>query len=300
MAGSVLLVWSLVALVVFLSGCAWRLWRYQRAPVHLRWDLYPVAHEPPDRRRHGGSYLEEKEWWTRPRRRSPGAEMAAMAGEIFLLKGVFENNRRLWKGSLPFHWGLYLLVLTTVGMAPLVAGLWWPGAPAVLRVTGAAGGIVLTVGAGTLLALRSVDRELGRYTSPLDRLNLLLLGGFGVLSAAVALSPGGVAGSARVLAEAARGGTPAVGTLLAVQMAVGGLFLCYMPFTRMIHMVAKYFTYHKVRWDDEPMEPGGAMARRVQAALDYGVDWSAAHVGAGRTWGEVATSAPAPEEKGGH
>ena len=60
----------------------------------------------------------------------------------------------------------------------------------------------------------------------------------------------------------------------------------------MIHFAAKYFTYHRVRWDDTPRIEGTRMARRLQAALDYGVDWSAGHVQTGSTWAHVATSMP--------
>jgi len=299
MTGLLLLGWVMAAIVVFVAGCAWRVWRYHRAPVHLRWDLYPVAHEPKEHREHGGSYLEKMEWWEHPRRRSLLAETGAMVEEIVLLKGVWENNRKLWRASLPFHWGLYLMALTTAGMFPLLLGWSWPAAGPLLRVAGAAGGILLSLGAGGLLALRSMDRGLKLYTTPLDRMNLALLLGFGILSTAVALSPGGVAGAAAVLAGALRGRAAELSPLLTVQMALGALFLMYLPFTRMIHMLAKYFTYHEVRWDDEPLEPGSAMARRLRKALDYGVDWSAGHVGAGRSWGEVATSNPPSAEKGG-
>ena len=59
-----LLLWVWFGCTVFVLGCAWRAYRYASAPEHLRWDLYPVAHEP---NTHGGSYLEEKDWWTKPR-----------------------------------------------------------------------------------------------------------------------------------------------------------------------------------------------------------------------------------------
>jgi len=101
---TVLLWWIWLASLVFAVACAWRVFRYATAPVHVRWDLYPVAHEP--RRDHGGSYFEEKDWWTKPRKKSLWGEVAFMFEEIVFLKGVWANNRKLWYGSLPFHWGL--------------------------------------------------------------------------------------------------------------------------------------------------------------------------------------------------
>jgi nitrate reductase gamma subunit len=80
-------------------------------------------------------------------------------------------------------------------------------------------------------------------------------------------------------------------------MAVAALFIFYLPFTRMVHFFSKYFTYHEVRWDDRPMEKGGTLERRMMEALNFGVDWSAAHVKTGKTWAEVATTLPEDDDK---
>ena len=37
------------------------------------------------------------------------------------------------------------------------------------------------------------------------------------------------------------------------------LFFLYFPITRMMHLFAKYFTYHKVRWEDEPNVKGSKL-----------------------------------------
>ena len=297
MTSTLVLPWLVVVLVVFAAGSAWRGLRYARAPMHLRWDLYPVAHEPAPRREHGGSYLEEKEWWSKPRRKSLLGEAVFMAEEIVFLKGVWSNNRRLWWGSLPFHWGLYLLAVTTVGVFLGAAGWRWPLEAGLLTLGGVLGGGLLLLGSVVLLVLRSTDPKLRPYTAPVDRLNLLLLALLGALCAGVAVRHG-MGHVVAVLSGVVRGHEVRVGRLLAAQMAVGGLFLMYMPFTRMVHFFAKYFTYHDVRWDDEPMEPGSALATRLERALHYGVDWSAEHVRTGRTWAEVATTLPG-EKTGG-
>ncbi len=297
MTSTLVLPWVALVLVVFVAGSIWRAWRYARAPMHLRWDLYPVAHEPAPRRDHGGSYLEEREWWTRPRERSLLGEAVFMAEEILFLKGVRANNRRLWWGSFPFHWGLYLLVLTTVGIFLGVAGWRLPLDSGLLSLGALTGGGLVLAGSVILLVLRSTDPKLRPYTAPVDRLNLLFLALFGALCVGVAVRYG-LGHVVTVLSGVLRGHEVRVGRLLAAQMAVGGLFLMYMPFTRMVHFFAKYFTYHDVRWDDTPMEPGSPLADRLAAALNYGVDWSAGHVRTGKTWAEVATTLP-DEEKGG-
>jgi nitrate reductase gamma subunit len=287
--------WIGLACVVFLVGCGWRAWKYGTAPEHLRWDLYPVAHEPG--RDHGGSYLEEKDWWTKPRERSLWGEVSAMGSEIFLLKGVWENNRPVWWGSMPFHWGLYLLVLTTLGLLPAAVGL-APGPwLAVLGWTGAAGGALTALGAAILLVLRSTDRRLKPYTTPLDRMNLALLALLGVLSCGVAVGQG-MGSVAGAVGRLLRAQPPEVSALLAAQMVVAATFLLYLPFTRMIHFFSKYFLYHQVRWDDRPVVQGTRLQRRLSAALNYGMTWSADHLQTGKTWAEVATTLPGGEEKG--
>jgi hypothetical protein len=60
--------------------------------------------------------------------------------------------------------------------------------------------------------------------------------------------------------------------------------------------VAKYFTYHAVRWDDAPNT--GRIAGTMAEYLRYRPTWSARHVGADgtKTWAEVATTPPPPPE----
>jgi nitrate reductase gamma subunit len=289
--------WIWLAVGVFVICCAWRALKYARAPEHLRWDLYPVAHEPG--RAHGGSHLEEKDWWTKPRRKSHWGEVSVMLEEILLLKGVWENNRKVWWGSMPFHWGLYLLLLTTAGL--FVAGIGFARGPwsTLLAVAGTLGGALCAVGALILLLVRSTDSRLRPYTTPLDRLNLALLVVLGALSAAVASTPAGIAGAAAAVGQIVRLRPPDVSLLLGLQMTVAALFLFYLPFTRMVHFFAKYFTYHQVRWDDRPVTPGSGLEKSLRAALGFGVTWSAEHVRTGSTWAEIATSPPEkPKEDG--
>jgi nitrate reductase gamma subunit len=285
-----LLAWIWLGSTAFVLGCAWRAWRYVRAPVHLRWDLYPVAHDP--RRAHGGSPLEVKEWWSQPRKTSLVGEIAVMAEEIVLLKGVFRYNRRVWVGSLPFHWGLYLIALTTVGLILGSLGLDGRGWLALLAAAGALGGALLALGSIVLLCLRSRDSRLRPYTSPLDLANLVFLAILGALSTAVAVGPPGMQVVLAATADVLRGRAPHVPPLVAAQMSLAALFLMYLPATRMVHFFSKYFTYHDVRWDDRPREAGTGMDRSLAAALDFGVSWSAPHVGTGKTWAEVTTRFP--------
>ena len=46
----------------------------------------------------------------------------------------------------------------------------------------------------------------------------------------------------------------------------------------MSHFIAKYFTYHSVRWDDEPMRRSDRRARAMAEYLTYRPTWTAPHI----------------------
>ena len=293
MSGSILIWISYALIAVFIVAFLIRSVRLARLPVHLRWELAPVPHEK-GKGHYGGSFLEEFEWWTKPRERSLVSEFAYMFQEIIFLKAVFENNRRLWWFSFPFHFGMYLLiaaaplmllgaVLTSVGPAltrivPILAGLGF--------LLGAFGGLGLVI-------MRLTDPKLKAVTTLASMFNLILLlavfssGGYALL-----VSEGfaaGMLGFIKGLATAnAPAGAPAA---LAAHLVVTFVFLAYLPFTPMMHFVAKYFTYHQVRWDDQPMAPGSAMEREVKERLSKVVTWSGPHLKANgsKNWVDIAT-----------
>jgi hypothetical protein len=59
----------------------------------------------------------------------------------------------------------------------------------------------------------------------------------------------------------------------------------------MMHFVAKYFTYHQVRWEDEPLAVGGPLEGKAKRLLEQPVTWGAPHVNAdgSKNWVDVAT-----------
>ena len=136
MSVSMLLLISYLLLAVFVLAFAARSIRLARFPVHLRWELSPVPHEK-GRGAYGGSYLEELNWWTKPREKDLLAEAVYMFKEIVFLKALFEHNRKLWWFSFPFHFGLYIL---TVAAGLLVLG----GLAAVFGIRGPGLGILTT------------------------------------------------------------------------------------------------------------------------------------------------------------
>ncbi len=293
--------------LVFIVGSIARAIRYARQPIHLRWELYPVPHEDPRRVRHGGSRYEEGDWWTRPGRFHLLGELRFMLPEMLFLKGLWEFNRPLWYRSFPFHFGLYLLA-GTVGLAGLAALLdaWAPGLMKgtlglglhrLYTGTGLAGAVLACSGAGLLLQRRLTAEDLKPYTAPADIFNLCwFLVAIGGLLAGHLLKGPDDPGTVAMLRAVLSGDTAVrIPGLLAAGLILSALLAAYIPFTHMSHFIAKYFTYHAIRWDDRPYRPGDRMEKKLAEYLTYRPTWSAGHVGADgtKTWAEVATGSPA-------
>lgn len=299
MSGIIVLVISWLLLAIFFVAFAVRTLRIARLPMHLRWELAPVPHEK-GKGRYGGSYLEEFEWWTKPRKKDLIAEANYMFQEIVFLKSVWENNRRVWWFSFPFHIGLYVLIAAAaflmLGGALDVAGLRttglgdWQGGITVLAVVGFALG---AIGALGLLVSRFADRRLREFTTPVAWFNLvLLLAIFATGGYAAAVSQD-FATRVSSFAGALLTADPSVQLhgILAVHLLLALVFLAYLPFTRMMHFVAKYFTYHEVRWEDEPLAVGGPLEREALRLLDQPVTWAGPHVKSDgkKNWVDIAT-----------
>lgn len=246
--------------IVFLAGAIVRAIGYARQPIHLRWEIYPVPQG------HGG-------------------ELKVMIPEILFLKGLWEFNRSLWCLSYPFHGGLYLVI----------AG----GALAALNLTSLAGAVgvaglaLVLAGSLGLLIRRLTTRTLRIYTAGGDILNLVWFAATAVLLLAgwVTLPPGTPGPIAILRGALSFDNGVAVSPLLAAGFISGAALIAYIPMTHMSHFVAKYFTYHAVRWDERA---AGCVASRMAEYLTYRPTWSAPHIEANgeRSWAEIATSAP--------
>lgn len=291
---------------VFAVACAVRARAYARMPIHLRWEIYPVPHEDPARARHGGSYFEQVDWWTKKSRFGLLGEVAAMVPEMLFMRVLFQFNRKLWYRSFPFHLGLYLLV-GACGLVLLAAllGLAFPsamaGAPGLALhwayVTAGAAGLISSIaGALLLLGRRFTDPALRASTTPGDVANLLFfVAAFALLGAGLLARPADSPGALAIVRGLLVFDTGLeVPPLLSIAILLCALLAAYIPMTHMAHFVGKYFTYHAVRWDDRPLVAGRAMERRLVEYLTYRPTWAASHVAAdgSKTWAEVAGSNP--------
>jgi nitrate reductase gamma subunit len=298
-----------LGLLIFVAGCVRRFMQYSRMPLHLRWEVYPVPHEEPSRVAHGGSYFESGDWWTKPSHSNRIGELRVMIPEILFLKGLWEFNRRLWVPSFLFHFGLYLLIGAVVlvacgaGLPLFVPGLAGSGLWILLaqfyKTIGYAGALLSVLGALLLLLRRATDPDLKNYTKLADFFNLLFfIVAFAVVAAGYALRAPGSTGVGALAGGLIRFNTSVrVDGLFGLGLILASALVAYIPFTHMAHFIAKYFTYHAVRWDDRPNVRGGSIEAKMAQYLTYRPTWSAEHVGADgkKTWVDVATTNPAQE-----
>ncbi|HEU5401278.1 MAG TPA: respiratory nitrate reductase subunit gamma [Terriglobales bacterium] len=280
------------SLATFAIGCLWRAWQYAKLPVHLRWELYPVPHEPSPRAAHGGSYFEESEWWTKARRLNRAGEFAAMMREIFLLETVRKAKPSLWWRSQLFHSGVFLMIAAigfeAAGAMAETTRLAFTG-----RIVGFAGLLLLLTGSLLLLWRRISDAEMRDYTHPADVVHLVALAIAATLLLAGSLNPKapGILHFARAAVSFDTG--LKVPAILAAGMFLSAALVAYVPFSRMAHFIGKYFGYHAVRWDDRPNR-GGKLGRALANNLELKPTWSASHIGADgrKNWAEIGTGDP--------
>jgi nitrate reductase gamma subunit len=304
---SLLHILTYFSVLIFLIMIIARAIRIASAPIHLRWELYPVPHEK-GRSSYGGSHMEEPDWWTKKPEKDPFGELKVMIPEIILLKGVWEHNRGLWFGSFPLHFGLYLLI-GNAALAVIAAIMTLAGAPvgsdaagfagflaSLMVILTWAGGVLGLFGSVVMMFKRLFDRGLSNFATPSHYFNLVLLGAIFLTALGWVATADNFAAQitsyyAGMLTAAPVGDIAAFGYW---NIGASIFFVLYLPFTHMTHFFTKYFTYHKVRWEDEPNLPGGVLQERINKQLNYPVSWSAPHIGADgkKTWLMIATTNP--------
>ncbi len=299
--------------LIFVVAFGSKVIKYARMPIHLRWELYPLAGETG--RPWGGSYLEEPEWWTRPREaKSLAGEIKFMASEILYFKGYLEKNRGLWLIVYPFHTGVFLFVgffvLLVIGAITMVADIsvsgqsvntWGEIVYYLTLVVGVAALALGTVGALGLLIRKLVDKAMSPYTRRIEYFNIaLVLAVFvtGLVSWAAADSTFTVAREyVRSLFSFKE--IASVEWIIGAHIALLALFLAYMPFTNIMHFFAKFFTFHMVRWDDAPHLRGTEVERKLKSVLGKRMSWSAGHIQGIERWCDVGIDDIEPQTSDG-
>lgn len=269
------------SIVVFILILAYRIIRIASLPVHLRWELAPIPHER-DRSKYGGSYLEVYEWWQKPRKKSLTAVIKYMAVEILLLRAIWKHNRALWPLSLTFHAGIYLVILAillsiihalvSIGGATseLLLDIAW-----IIAITGYVLGGLGVVG----LILKRISNEgLRPFSSFTTYFNLFFLGAVFLTGYMSWMKAENLAADMSLIIKQTLTLDNAINISYPLSLHIGLslVFLIYLPMTNMIHFIAKYFTYHEIRWDDEPQD--AKMTVKILGLMKQPVGWASSHI----------------------
>ena len=291
------------ATVLFLYKTVSTVIKYRKMPRHLRWDLNPVPHQGP-----AGSKYQKVDFFKLKTHISLYHELKEMSQEMLFIKKAFVNSPKVWHGSFPLHAGLYLgtlwLGLLIIGallemndMRVTANSASWLSL-AVYYLTLAAGVISFVTGlygSLVLLWLRTMDEDLRFISDIVSLVNLGVmiflfgtgLAAWGLTDPAFQLIRQQVAGLLAL--KAANVQEP----LIILELLAFCLFLIYLPFSRMMHFVAKYFFYHNIMWDDELMHCNSQMKKEITGYLQYNTTWSAQHIRKGQSWGaQVAGGLP--------
>jgi nitrate reductase gamma subunit len=208
------LVFPYIAIIIFLGCSLYRTIHWERLPHKLDWRLYPV---PKD-------FV---------------AQTRYMVEEWISFKMLFHNNRLIWVGSYLYHLGL------------LAAGIWFVlfllglSVPVLIWTVG----FVLLATSSYLLLIRALVPHIKAITEYTDYFNLILfilIPITGLIYLAI-----GDAGETRTyfrqLIVLHPVMPPKNGVFLA-HLLLLEFFLAYLPFSKMFHVIRKYFTFHKLRW----------------------------------------------------
>jgi nitrate reductase gamma subunit len=268
------------AFIFFILICTAKVIKIARMPEHLRWELAPIPHEK-EKKKYSGSYLDERE---EKRRKSLVGVVIYMAKEIFLQKGVWKNNRSLWPFSFSMHIGIYLVILSIllylINALLIIANAsasildTFQGIAAVIAL---AGYILASLGATGLFFKRLTDSNFRAYSSFSIFFKLFFLMAVFISGIFAWFSTADFAVTTSLFTRNVLTLDTAITITMSlkVHIIISLLFLIYLPLTDMVHFITKYFMYHAVRWDDEPLNK--KMELKLNILKNQTSSWSADH-----------------------
>lgn len=201
-----------ITAILLILGVVYRGIRWSKSPQILPWELFPYPE-------------------------TQGAQLKYLITEVLTQHALKEYNRRMWVPALIMHYGIYLVVVWAI---LALIGLQFAYYVGIIAVAG------ILVGSVAALLTR-LSTELKRITAFVEYFNLFFL----IVLSIMGLTTDFFAVVGReylvslitVSPKTDMFTTGSLATLLLLQ-----LFLIYLPYNRMAHFFAKYFTYHKVKW----------------------------------------------------
>lgn len=263
----------LLAMFGFFALSLVKAWKFAHMQLHARLDLYPVPKEGGGRAAYGGSYMEEPEWWTKPRKIDRVNETIDIMKEMLFIKKLFVHQRVLWWASYAMHLGIYIMLGWSVLL--LVSVVWHPAwYVLMISIVGVVGFVLPIVGCVLLLVRRVSDRVLAKYTTPLEYFNIVLLLTVLVTGAYAWLF---VASPFEVATQVFSLSATSLPPIVLVHLVLLGIMFLYIPLSKMSHYVGKFFSFRTVLWDNDPNLPGTSVERRFTDAAAHPAQtgWSA-------------------------
>lgn len=296
--------YAFTALIIIVFAV--KLSKYAKMPVHLRWELYPLAGEK--HRPLGGSYLEDRQWWSSPLEgKSLLNELKFMGEEVLYFKEYRRLNRSYWYFLFPFHVGCFaymmFLGVLFVGALSQIFGVTISGTSPNLwgvfmhystLLVGGAALVFGTFGSVALLLRRIFNQDLRPYTRKIEFFNLILilaLFATGIISWIV-FDPVFNTTRLYVVSLFTFSGVSGISAVTISHILLVLLTATYLPFTNMMHFFAKWFTYHKIRWDDAPNLIGGNLEKKLVGLYNLPISWAAPHTKDIGRWSDIATKQP--------
>ena len=299
------------AYVFVVAAYTFKVWKYFKMPTNLRWEIYPIPHEKG--KEYGGSYMEEPEFWTKPREKSTSKDVWEIAKKYLTMGGYYRRVKSYWLGLYPWHVGFYLIVvfdglILLDALLMKTAGLDVSGGSAnagglflyyLTLVTGMSSFILGTFGSIVLLIKRLSDADLRDYTSPQSYFNYLFCLALFVSGLVVYFAADSTfTGFREFWVGIITGKIIHVTAAEYIHLMLFNIFLIYLPFTRSTHYITLPLVYFKVRWNDNINRGGVEEDNKLGQLLSQPVEWRAPHIQTGKNWGEVVGGMP-EEEKGG-
>lgn len=292
-----LVIFIYISLFAFVFISISKALKFSKMPMHGRWELYPVPKEK-GRAEYGGSYYEDVKWFEKPREVSFIGELKEMLKEMLFIKNLYVNQKPLWWLSYALHLGIYLLLLWTVmlfigaitelsgSVVSSVAQGWAGFVYFVTLVSGNAGAVLLALGSGGLFLRRLLMDTMKKYTTPQDYFNLAFIFVVVITGILVSIADPGFQYGRDIFKGLLTFSPIEAGGILTLHIVLLGLLLIYIPQTKMSHYVAKYFTFHKVLWENDPNLPGSEMEKKVKEATAFKSTkegWAAPHIQPGKS-----------------
>ncbi len=306
----VLQLFIILSYLYIVCAYSYRLIKYVRMPVHLRWEIYPVPHEKGSK--YGGSYLEELEWWKKTRKKNTIKDIFYIIKDYLFFIQYYARNRKYWSTLYPWHVSFYLIVAFHVfiafGALGLIFGLNVSTAASanalgqalyyIAMGCGIVGFIIGCLASIGMLVSRATDADLKKFANP--RLYFSYIFYFAVFLSGLVVwifyDPT-FADYREFYKSVATLHNINLAAPLIVHAVLFALFLVYMTFTKASHYVTKFVIFFATRWNDIPNRRGSKMEQKIQERLGHAVSWSAPHIQTGEKWSEVAVESPFSNKK---